>query len=184
MESRRQKKRIVIGVSLLVVTSALVLGGTLLKSMESRSDLVPVGQVAPDFTTAASDGQTVHLADIRGKKRVVLVFYPGDNTPVCTAQLCAFRDNWHSLEAENTVVYGINPAGQERHSAFAKKIALPFPLLVDTKNEIASRYGCLALFGIVKRTVYVLDLQGKVAWAERGNPSPAKILQLLKTLQD
>jgi len=155
-----------------------------LASMESRADLIPVGQAAPDFTAPTSDGKTVHLAELRGQKRVVLVFYPGDYTPVCTAQLCSFRDNWDALQAEDTVVYGVNPAKQEKHAGFAAKFQLPFPLIVDTDSAIAGSYGCRALFGIVKRTVYVLDRNGKVAWVKRGNPAPDEVLQALHALKD
>ena len=150
--------------------------------MESRNDLIPVGTAAPDFTAATNDGTTVHLADLRGRKRVVLVFYPGDGTPVCTSQLCALRDNWTSLLAENAVIYGVNPAAIGSHAAFASRNNLPFPLIVDMKGEISARYGCRAIFGIVKRTVYILDQQGKVAWVKRGNPLPEEILRALHGL--
>ncbi len=153
-------------------------------SMSNRSDLIQVGRPAPDFTADASDGSTVHLADLHDRKRVVLVFYPGDNTPVCTAQLCALRDSWSALKTEQAVVYGINPAPRVKHLEFARKNALPFPLLADTKGEIARAYGCRALFGIVKRTVYVLDRQGQVVWVERGNPAPGEILKALRALHD
>ncbi len=172
------------GLALLAFLSALLLGGALWASMESRSDLIPVGQLAPDFTAMTSDGSRVHLADLRGRKRVVLVFYPGDYTPVCTSQLCSFRDSWKALQAENAVVFGVNPAGWEQHSAFAAKIDLPFPLIVDTRGDIGARYGCRALFGIVKRTVYVLDRQGHVAWVKRGNPPPAEVVQVLRKVKD
>ena len=163
---------------------ALILGGYLLTSMNSHSDMIPIGHSAPDFKAATSEGPSVHLADLKGQKRVVLVFYPGDYTPVCTAQLCSFRDNWDALQAENTVVYGVNPASKEKHNGFAAKNHLPFPLLVDEKGEIADRYGCRALFGIVKRTVYVIDRKGDIVWAQRGNPSPSLILQALRELKD
>jgi peroxiredoxin Q/BCP len=126
----------------------------------------------------------VHLSALRGQKRVVLVFYPGDYTPVCTAQLCSFRDNWEALQAENTVVYGVNPANQEKHSGFATQNRLPFPLLVDANGAIAGSYGCRALFGIVKRTVYIIDRQGRVVWAKRGNPPPSEVLKALHDLKD
>src|SRR5579862_1230073 len=172
------------GVGALLLLSALLVGGFLWTSMQSRSDLIPVGQLAPDFAAMTGDGHTVHLADLRGKRRVVLVFYPGDFTPVCTSQLCSFRDSWSALQAENAVAFGVNPADQGRHRAFATTIHLPFPLIVDAKGEIAARYGCRALFGIVKRTVYVLDRQGRVVWVKRGNPPPAEILQILHSLKD
>lgn len=184
MRLHYNKGRLLLGSVLLLALGVLVLGGSLWRSMQSQSDLLPLGQQAPDFTATTNTGSTVHLSEQQGKKRVVLVFYPGDNTPLCTAQLCAFRDNWSALESQDAVVLGVNPASKTQHSAFASKNHLPFPLLVDTDNEIAQRYGCRALFGIVKRTVYLIDKKGVVVWVKRGNPSPMEILQVLKTLKE
>ena len=147
------------------------------KQRAERKDLIPIGQDAPDFRVRSSDGGDVALAAFRGTKNVVLVFYPGDNTPVCTAQLCSFRDSWNSLQSADTVVFGVNPASESKHAGFAEKHKFPFPLLVDSGSEIAAQYGCRALFGIVKRAVYVIDKAGKIAYARRGNPSPQEVLQ-------
>ncbi len=174
--------RIAIGAAALVSLGAILMGGYLLKSMESRAELIPVGHAAPDFTAISSSGGVIHLSDVLRTKRVVLVFYPGDYTPVCTAQLCAFRDNWEALSAEKTVIYGINPAGKEKHSGFATKNRLPFPLLVDPKGEISSVFGCRAIFGLIKRTVYIVDQQGKIAWVKRGNPLQSEILRQLRAM--
>lgn len=144
---------------------------------QSRSELIPIGDAAPDFTAAGSDGSSVQLSALRGRKRVVLVFYPGDNTPVCTAQLCAFRDSWEALQAEDTVVYGINPAGEAKHARFAERQQFPFPLLADEGGKIAALYGCRGLFGFVKRTVYGIDEEGRVVFAQRGNPPPLDVLR-------
>lgn len=152
--------------------------------MSNRSDLIAVGEMAPDFTAQVSDGSQVRLADHRGKQRVVLVFYPGDNTPVCTAQLCAFRNSWKELEGADAAVYGVNPASVARHADFAARQQFPFPLIADTGGKIAADYGCRALFGLIRRTVYVIDLQGRIALAQRGNPAPAQILRVLGALQD
>jgi thioredoxin-dependent peroxiredoxin len=89
-------------------------------SLESRSDLIPLGQLTPNFTAMTSEGNPLHLADLRGRKRVVLVFYPGDYTPVCTSQLCSFRESWKALQAENAVAYGVNPADRGQHRTFAR----------------------------------------------------------------
>ncbi len=178
------RRRTVRRVGIAILIGILSLGGFLMASMNSRGDLIPTGYPAPDFTASASGGQSVHLSEICAQKRVVLVFYPGDYSPVCTAQLCAIRDNWGSLQAENAVVYGVNTASVQKHSGFASKNSLPFPLLADTSGEIARAYGCRALFGIVKRTVYIIDMQGRVAWVKRGNPAPTEILEALRTLKD
>lgn len=152
--------------------------------MTTRSDLIPVGSPAPDFTSALSDGGILSLSALRGSKRVILVFYPGDNTPLCTAQLCAFRDDWQQFQSHDTLVYGVNPAGQGKHAHFAAQHRFPFPLLVDTGGKVAGAYGCRMLFNLIRRTVYVIDKQGRVAFAQRGNPAPQEILRVLGTLQD
>ena len=151
--------------------------------MNRRKTVIPVGESAPDFTATASDGTTVQLSALRGRW-VVLIFYPGDNTPVCTAQLCSFRDNWEELKAADAVVYGINPASKEKHRQFAARQEFPFPLLADPGGRIAAAYGCRGLFGFIRRTVYILDRQGNVAWVQRGQPAPASILDFLHSMQD
>lgn len=151
--------------------------------MDQRNDLIPVGDMAPDFTAQISNGETMQLSALYGQKRVVLVFYPGDNTPGCTAQLCALRDTWSDLQAKDTAVYGVNPAGVGKHAGFVAKHGFPFPLIADTGGRIAAAYGSRALFGLIRRTVYVLDKRGRVAFAQRGNPTPHEILQVLQTLE-
>jgi len=144
--------------------------------MASRSGLVAVGEIAPDFTASTHEGTTVHLSDLRGKQRVVLVFYPGDDTPVCTKQLCELRDDWSALQSADTIVFGVNPANEAKHAQFVAKYQLPFPLLVDVGSRIAADYGCSALFGLlVRRTVYVIDRRGRVIFAQRGKPAVAQL---------
>ncbi len=150
----------------------------------TRTTLIPVGQQAPDFTAPLSDGSTLTLSALRGEQRVVLVFYPGDNTPVCTSQLCALRDTWSELQERHTLVYGVNPADIQRHAQFVARNRFPFPLIVDAGGKIAAAYGCRMLFGLIKRTVVVIDRDGRVAYAERGNPAPAELLKVLEHLQD
>jgi len=90
-----------------------------------------VGEPAPDFSLAASDGQTYSLSQFRGKKHVVLVFYPGDDTPVCTAQLCDYRDGWEDFQQLDAVILGISTNDMTAHKKFAEKFSFPFPLLED-----------------------------------------------------
>ncbi|MCS6777597.1 MAG: peroxiredoxin [Chloroherpetonaceae bacterium] len=155
-----------------------------MEGLQPRSALLPVGMLAPDFEAVTDRGETVRLSDWRGRKRVVLVFYPGDDTPVCTAQLCALRDHWSALEARDAVVLGINPAAGSRHRRFAERHRFSFPLVVDAGGRIAAAYGCRGLFGWVRRTVYVVDRQGRVVMARRGNPAPAVVLGVLRDLED
>lgn len=153
-------------------------------TMTLQSNPISVGQPAREFTCKDSDGSTFSLSELRGRERVVLVFYPGDNTPVCTAQLCAFRDDWSRFQAQNTRVYGVNPANQGKHAGFVQKHQFPFPLLVDAGGQIAAAYDCRLLFGLIRRTVVLIDRQGKIAYAQRGNPAPQELLRIIAALQD
>lgn len=105
---------------------------------------------------------------------MVLVFYPGDDTSVCTKQLCEFRDNWSLVNEKDTVVFGINPQNAKSHRKFATKWKYPFPLLVDEKRRAASLYNASGL--IVKRTVYLIGKSGTVRFARRGKPAPEEVL--------
>lgn len=150
--------------------------------LAGKSELLAVGTLAPDFIAKDGSGSLVSLKALTANSRVVLVFYPGDNTPVCTKQLCAFRDSYDALASANTVVLGINPAGAGKHSDFSTKYKFQFPLVVDESGAIAASYGCRAIFGLIKRSVYVVDVGGKILYAERGNPPVAEILAQLGTV--
>lgn len=137
------------------------------------SDPLPVGGVAPDFSLPDQDGITVSLAGLSGKN-VVLVFYPADETMVCTKQLCEFRDRWAMAQEKDVIVLGVNPAGAGKHAAFRSHHQFPFPLLVDTGQKVASSYHANGL--IVKRTVYLIGKSGKIRYARRGKPDPEEVL--------
>src|SRR5262249_46279460 len=94
----------------------------------------------PDFTLPDQDGTPVHLADLRGK-RVILYFYPKDDTPGCTTEACSFRDAWHELSQAGVVVMGISPDSVSSHRRFADKYGLPFTLLADKGSTVAQQYG-------------------------------------------
>ena len=131
------------------------------------------GADAPDFTLADQDGNLVSLGALRGKN-VVLVFYPGDDTTLCTRQLCEFRDQSALLEAKNAVLLGINPASAVKHAQFRSKYRFEFPLLIDHGQLVGGRYGAKGL--IVKRTVYLIGKSGKIRYARRGKPVPEEVL--------
>jgi len=137
------------------------------------SDPLPVGAAAPDFTLPDDSGRPVSMSTLRGKN-VALVFYPGDDTPGCTKQLCDLRDNWDSLKARNVQVFGVNPQSAGSHLKFREKRKLPFPLLVDKGQKVAALYHASGLF--VKRTVYLIGPDGKILFARRGTPSPTEML--------
>ncbi|MBZ5632460.1 MAG: peroxiredoxin [Acidobacteriia bacterium] len=133
-----------------------------------------VGTRAPDFSVPDQDGSRVTLSALRGKN-VVLVFYPADDTSICTIQLCEFRDHWAEAQARNTVVFGVNPARSRAHQKFRDKYKFPFPLLIDEGQKIAKLYQADGWF-VPKRTVYLVGLDGVVRYARRGKPSPEEVL--------
>lgn len=137
------------------------------------SEPLRVGGDAPDFALADQDGKTVSLAELRGKN-VVLVFYPADETMICTKQLCEFRDSWSEAQAKDAIVLGINPAGERKHAAFRSHHRFPFPLLADKGQRVAALYNASGL--IVKRTVYLIGKSGKIRYARRGKPAPEEVL--------
>ena len=119
--------------------------------------------MAPDFTLKGGDGNDWTLSDHRGRT-VVLLFYPGDNTPVCTAQLCSVRDHWSEYQATGAEVVGISTDSVESHKDFSDKNELPLKLLADTDGSVSSAYNMRSwLPGRSARGVVVIDKEGKVA---------------------
>jgi thioredoxin-dependent peroxiredoxin len=135
---------------------------------------LPLGSEAPDFTLPDQDSRQVSLRALRGRN-VVLVFYPGDETPVCRKQLCEFRDRASLWQARNTVVFGMNPGSAKSHAGFREKNRLGFPLLVDEGSGVAEAYRCKGLF-MTSRTVYLIGPDGRIRYAKRGKPDPAEVL--------
>ena len=121
-----------------------------------------IGEKAPDFALRDSDGEMWRLADKRGQT-VVLLFYPGDNTPVCTKQLCSVRDNWVDYKATGALVVGISTDSAESHKDFAGKYDLPLTLLADEDGETLAKYGMKSwLPNRAARGVVVIDKNGIV----------------------
>ncbi len=137
------------------------------------SKLLPAGSPAPDFTVFDQDGNEVTLSKLRGKN-VVLVFYPSDDTRVCTRQLCAFRDETAHMASAEVLVFGVNPQGAASHSRFRERYKLPFPLLVDRGSKVTSLYR--AGGRLVRRTVYMVGRDGTIRFAERGVPDAKRVI--------
>jgi peroxiredoxin Q/BCP len=122
------------------------------------------GEIASEFTLKDGDGTGWSLSDHRGKT-VVLLFYPGDNTPVCTAQLCSVRDHWSEYKATGAEVVGISMDSVESHKGFAEKNELPLRLLSDADGSVSAKYEMKSwLPGRSARGVVVIDKEGRIAY--------------------
>ena len=143
-----------------------------------RPKLLPLGTEAPDFSLPDQAGHTTRLSDLRGRRPVVLVFYPMDETTNCRKQLCQLRDRWDDFHRKEAVVFGVNPGGAESHQKFRSLHQFPFPLLVDEGKRVADLYGAGGL--LIKRCVYGIGRDGKIVFAEAGMPSPETILAALE----
>jgi len=126
------------------------------------------GRVAPDFKTTNTNGETVRLKDLRGKK-VVLYFYPKDDTPGCTKEACSFRDAFADFTKRGIEVLGVSTDSEASHQKFTAKYKLPFTLLVDTDHSIADAYGVYGekkfmgrTYMGVKRMTFLIDEKGKI----------------------
>lgn len=147
--------------------------------------MISKGKPAPDFTLEADEGGTVTLSKLRGKK-VVLYFYPKDDTPGCTIQACDFRDVAPSFEKVDAVVLGVSPDSVESHAKFRAKYDLNFPLLADVDHEVAEAYGVWkekkmygrAFMGI-ERSTFLIDEDGNVEeiWRKVKPKGHAEMLQ-------
>lgn len=125
--------------------------------------MVSLNDKAPDFSLQGDDGNHYQLSDHAGQ-RVLLVFYPGDNTPVCTRQLCEYRDGIEAFAGLGVSVVGISSDSLESHRKFRSKHELPFVLLSDPNLEVARLYGCKGTFGM-KRAVFLVDEKGIIRYA-------------------
>jgi len=130
--------------------------------------LLQAGQKAPEFTARDQDGKEVSLRDYLGK-RVVLYFYPKDDTSGCTREACAFRDNFPNFKEIDAVVLGVSVDGQKAHRKFADKYELPFTLLVDDEKKIVEAYGVWGLKKFMgkeymgtNRVTYLIDEEGTI----------------------
>jgi thioredoxin-dependent peroxiredoxin len=132
------------------------------------SNSLQIGDMAPDFALSSDTGETVRLSDLRGK-RVVLYFYPKDDTSGCTTQACGFRDAYPVIEEKNAVVLGVSPDGVKSHQKFKTKFNLPFTLLVDEEHSAAEAYGVWgekSMYGKkymgITRSHFVIDEEGRL----------------------
>jgi peroxiredoxin Q/BCP len=149
-----------------------------------------VGEKAPDFTTADDSGEKLKLSKFKGKK-VVLYFYPKDDTSGCTKEACAFRDGISEIRKRGAVVLGVSADSVESHQKFKKKYDLNFPLLADPDKEIVKAYGTWkekSMYGRkymgIERTTFIIDEQGKITHIFPKVKVPVHYDEVLDALQD
>ncbi len=131
--------------------------------------MVKEGEKAPDFDLGADDGKNYSLSSLRGKK-IVLYFYPKDDTPGCTTEACGFRDGISEISRKNAVVMGVSRDTVDSHRKFKSKYSLNFPLLADTDSRVCDAYGVIQeknmygkkVMGVVRST-FIIDEEGKIS---------------------
>jgi peroxiredoxin Q/BCP len=128
-----------------------------------------VGDPAPDFTLPSTQG-TVTLSERLANGPVLLVFYPGDDTPVCTKQLCDYRDNLAAFQDLGVQVVALNPQSAESHGKFAAKHRFPFPVAADEGGRVCKLYGAVGLFGMTKRALVLVGRDGRIQWRRTDFP--------------
>ncbi len=146
------------------------------------------GTPAPDFEAKLDNDAPFRLADYRGKKNVVLYFYPKDFTSGCTKEACAFRDNYEEVEQHNAVVVGVSSDQADSHQAFREKHNLPFPLIPDPEKQVIKLYDAGGFLGfITARVTYVIDKEGVIRAAFRHDFSISRhltgVIEALRSIE-
>jgi peroxiredoxin Q/BCP len=145
----------------------LIAAVVVLRPRTARADVLKEGDLAPAITTQMVSGDQItpfSLADYRGKK-IILYFYPKDDTPGCTKEACSFRDGFSKFQSAGLTVLGCSVDSEDSHKKFIKKYNLPFPLLLDPDKKIATEYGVangIPILGLDKRVTYVIDENGRI----------------------
>lgn len=140
---------------------------------------LPAGTQAPDFDLPATGGRRIKLSDYAGQN-LIIVFYPKDQTPGCTQQLCALRDDLEMFKGLNTAVLASNPDSVESHERFAEKQGYQFPILVDADRSMARAYHALKEDGVgIQRTVYIIDKDGVIRYAKQGLPPDSELAEAI-----
>ncbi len=144
--------------------------------------MIQPGELAPDFTLESTQGRFT-LSALRGERRVLLIFYPRDNTPGCTRQLCAARDAALAYASRGVQVVAVNPGSLDSHRRWAQNNGFEFPICADEGKRVAAAYGVLGPLGQIARTVFLVDRNGVVRWVQPGNPSTTEILAAVSELE-
>jgi len=147
----------------------------LLETLLGSGTGLGAGAPAPEFTLEDQNGKRVSLADFKGRRNVVVYFYPKDDTPGCTKEACTFRDQYTDFTDAGAEVLGISSDSPASHRAFAAKHELPFTLLSDADGKVREAFGVPATLGLLPgRVTYVIDKQGVIRHAFNSQLSPAR----------
>ena len=153
------------------------------RSVMQSVSKIETGMKAPEFTAQITSGKTIHLRDYKGKK-VVLYFYPKDDTPGCTVEACGLRDEYQKIRELNAEVLGVSVDNTDSHQKFTNKFNLPFPLVADPDKSITKSYGVLNdKSGNARRVTFIIDEQGKIAKifeTVKPDQHPQEVLDALK----
>lgn len=150
---------------------------------QSTSAVMHVGDQAPKFSLPAHPGGTISLDDFIGKKNVILAFYPKDDTPGCTKEMCNFSSDLDKFNSANTVVLGISCDDVMSHVEFSSKFSLKQPLLADEHGQVGKLYGTVRDGkNTAARVLYVIDKQGVIRHIEEGIPDNKKLLDVVNEL--
>lgn len=170
----------------LLIVAALVVFAALFVARAARAGELPeVGKPAPDFNLPDQDGKLHTLQDYRGKW-LVLYFYPKDDTPGCTQEACAFRDDLNQISELGAQVVGVSVDDTDSHAEFAKKYHLPFPLLADKTTRTADSYGALMnlfLIKVARRYTFLIDPQGNIGKVYLSVETSRHSKQIIEDLQ-
>jgi peroxiredoxin Q/BCP len=165
----------------------LLLGLAMTPFAAFAAEMPKVGDKAPDFSVASSDGTTLHLKDAIGKGNIILYFYPKDDTPGCTKEACGIRDTFGEFKGLNVTVFGVSFDTVESHKNFIAKYKLPFVLLADTDKSVAKLYGVADDSSrFASRATFVIDKTGKIVFVDpKVNPAThaAELRAVLKGLR-
>jgi peroxiredoxin len=141
-----------------------------------------VGDIAPNFTLSDQTGSSIDLYEVLKSSAVILIFYPYDQSPDCSEQLCAANDHLADFARENVQIFGINNAAAESHRNFAAEKYLDMKLLSDDRYEVARQYGCLFSIGpirVIRRTVVAIGRDGRIVYYQRGMEDGLRALSVL-----
>lgn len=153
------------------------------KDDNTKVDL-KVGDFAPEFIAKDQNGNEINSKEILKSEMLMLVFYPGDETPGCTTQLCEIRDKWAKFQELGVKVLGVNQGKNDSHTKFISKFQFPFDLIQDDNREISKMFGAISKFfvsEITKRGVFLIDTNGKIIYKHWGMQNNEEIFELLKT---